>query len=120
MKADFCPSSECVFCLCLNSNPINLSAFTSHLLFEAYPIHPPEKEEDPWKFNFKEDCGYKTKLAGGVYSVYKNEEDLANNKPIDYEVKQDLSNKSFTLLYVPVREPGNLRVGHAVDLRDDR
>ena len=58
----------------------------SYLLFEAYPIHPPEKEEDPWKVDFQEDCGYKTKLAGGVYSVYKNEEDLANNKPINYEV----------------------------------
>ena len=65
-----------------------MCANISYLLFEAYPIHPPEKEEDPWKVDFKEDCGYKTKLAGGVYSVYKNEEDLANNKPINYEVNK--------------------------------
>ena len=64
-----------------------MCANISYLLFEAYPIHPPEKEEDPWKVDFKEDCGYKTKLTAGVYSVYKNEEDLANNKPINYEVK---------------------------------
>ena len=59
-------------------------------LFQAYPIHPPEKEDDhdPWKVDFLEDCGYKTKLDSGVYSVYKNEEDLANNKPINYEVNK--------------------------------
>ena len=45
-------------------------------LFQAYPIHPPEKDDDhdPWKVDFLEDCGYKTKLESGVYSVYKNEE----------------------------------------------
>jgi len=51
---------------------------------EAFPIHPPEKN-DPWKTDFQEDCGYKVKLARGVYSVYKNEQDLTNNKPINYE-----------------------------------
>ena len=75
-----------LLCLYLNQNPINFYAYISAIL--AYPIHPPEKEDDPWKVDFKEDCGYKTKLAGGVYSVYKNEEDLANNKPINYEVNK--------------------------------
>ena len=55
------------------------------LVFPAFPIHPPEKN-DPWRVDFQEDCGYKFKLERGVYSVYKNEEDLTNNKPINYEV----------------------------------
>ena len=44
---------------------------------------------DPWKIEFQEDCGYKFKLSAGVYSVYKSEEDLNNNKPIDYEVTKN-------------------------------
>lgn len=53
---------------------------------EAHPIHPPKMTGDPWQCEFQPDCGYKLKLEKGVYSVYKNEEDLAANKPINYDV----------------------------------
>ena len=43
---------------------------------------------DPWKLEFKEDCGYKLMLSQGVYYVYKNEQDLTDNKPINYEVRK--------------------------------
>jgi len=41
---------------------------------------------DPWECEFQPNCGYKLKLEKGVYSVYKNDEDLAANKPINYDV----------------------------------
>jgi len=53
---------------------------------QAHPIHPPKMTGDPWKCDFLPDCGYKLKLEKGVYSVYKNEEDLAANKAINYDV----------------------------------
>ena len=40
-----------------------------------------------WDCVFQPDCGYKIQLEKGVYSVYKNEEDKAANKPINYEVE---------------------------------
>jgi len=40
---------------------------------------------NPWDCVFQPDCGYKIQLEKGVYSVYKNEEDKAANKPINYE-----------------------------------
>ena len=42
---------------------------------------------DPWQCEFQPNCGYKFKLEKGVYSVYKSEEDLAANKPINYDVR---------------------------------
>ena len=53
----------------------------------AHPIHPPEGDVDPWKIEFLPNCGYKTKVEKGVYKVFKNEEDLASDKPINYEAK---------------------------------
>ena len=43
---------------------------------------------DPWECEFQPNCGYKLKLEKGVYSVYKNDEDLAANKPINYDVRK--------------------------------
>ena len=58
--------------------------------YSAHPIHPPKMTGDPWQCEFQPDCGYKLKLEKGVYSVYKNEEDLAANKPINYDVRCDV------------------------------
>ena len=41
---------------------------------------------DPWKCEFQPNCGYKYQCDKGVYFIYKNEEDLAAKKPINYEV----------------------------------
>jgi len=51
-----------------------------------HPINPPKMTGDPWQCEFQPNCGYKFKLEKGVYSVFKNEEDLAANKPINYDV----------------------------------
>jgi len=48
--------------------------------------NPPKMTGDPWDCEFQPNCGYKLKLEKGVYSVYKNDEDLAANKPINYDV----------------------------------
>ena len=56
-------------------------------LYIAHPIHPPKKNGDPWEAEVLPDCGYKTKLQKGVYSVFKNEEDLAAKKPVKYDVR---------------------------------
>ena len=55
--------------------------------FLAYPIHPPKTTGDPWENEVLPNCGYKVKLEKGVYSVYKNEDDLAAKKPIKYDVR---------------------------------
>jgi len=47
--------------------------------------NPPKMTGDPWACQFQPDCGYKFKIEKGVYSVFKNEEDLASNKPINYD-----------------------------------
>ena len=56
------------------------------LIYSAFPIHPPEGGNDPWNVEFPPDCGYKIRCEKGVYKVYKNEEDMNNNKPLNYEV----------------------------------
>ena len=87
------------------------------LLFQVFPIHPPVKE-DPWKIEFQEDCGYRFQLSKGVYSVYKNDQDLAENKPINYEVSEVYRTTATEILF-SVCGPGHLRVGHAAAVRDD-
>jgi len=52
---------------------------------QEFSNNPPKMTGDPWACHFQPDCGYKFKLEKGVYSVFKNEEDLASNKPIDYD-----------------------------------
>jgi len=52
---------------------------------EAHPIHPPEGANDPWNVEFPPDCGYKARCEKGVYKVFKTEEDMNNNKPLNYE-----------------------------------
>jgi len=49
------------------------------------PINPPKMMGDPWKCEFQPNCGYKYQCDKGVYFIYKNEEDLAAKKPINYE-----------------------------------
>eukprot|EP00092_Neocalanus_flemingeri_P075416 GFUD01093427.1.p1 GENE.GFUD01093427.1~~GFUD01093427.1.p1 ORF type:complete len:789 (-),score=232.98 GFUD01093427.1:236-2602(-) len=51
-----------------------------------HPIHPPRTETDPWDCPVPEDCGYKMKIVKGVFQVYRNEEDLQEDKNIDYKV----------------------------------
>lgn len=53
---------------------------------KEFSNNPPRMTGDPWECEFQPNCGYKLKLEKGVYSVYKNEEDLAANKPINYDV----------------------------------
>jgi len=52
---------------------------------KEFSNNPPKMTGDPWQCVFQPDCGYKIQLEKGVYSVYKNEEDKAANKPINYE-----------------------------------
>jgi len=52
---------------------------------KEFSNNPPKMSGDPWACQFQPDCGYKVKIEKGVYSVYKNEEDLASNKPINYD-----------------------------------
>jgi len=52
---------------------------------KEFSNNPPKMTGDPWQCVFQPDCGYKIRLEKGVYSVYKNEEDKAANKPINYE-----------------------------------
>ena len=54
----------------------------------AFPIHPPEGANDPWNVEFPPDCGYKARCEKGVYKVFRTEEDMNNNKPLNYEVSQ--------------------------------
>jgi len=52
---------------------------------KEFSNNPPKMTGNPWDCVFQPDCGYKIQLEKGVYSVYKNEEDKAANKPINYE-----------------------------------
>jgi len=52
---------------------------------KEFSNNPPKMSGDPWACQFQPDCGYRVKIEKGVYSVYKNEEDLASNKPINYD-----------------------------------
>jgi len=52
---------------------------------KEFSINPPKMTGNPWDCEFQPDCGYKTKLEKGVYSVYKNAQDLAAEKPINYD-----------------------------------
>ena len=63
----------------------------------AFPIHPPEGANDPWNVEFPPDCGYKVRCEKGVYKVFKNEEDMNNNKPLNYEVSYVLLITVFLL-----------------------
>ena len=51
----------------------------------AFPIHP-EGVDSPWTVDFPPDCGYKVKVERGVYQVFRSQEDMDSNKPINYEV----------------------------------
>ena len=53
-----------------------------------------------WDCVFQPDCGYKIQLEKGVYSVYKNEEDKAANKPINYEVEFFWIISIFIIIYI--------------------
>ena len=57
--------------------------------------NPPKMTGDPWECEFQPNCGYKLKLEKGVYSVYKNEEALAANKPINYDVRTFVNIRPF-------------------------
>jgi len=54
---------------------------------DEFPTHPPKMTGDPWECEMLPDNGYKVKLEKGIFSVYKNQEDLLNRhkKPINYE-----------------------------------
>merc|ERR1719317_286507 len=56
-----------------------------NILLLEFSNNPPKMTGNPWDCVFQPDCGYKIQLEKGVYSVYKNEEDKAANKPINYE-----------------------------------
>ena len=42
--------------------------------------------DSPWTVDFPPDCGYKVKVERGVYQVFRSQEDMDSNKPINYEV----------------------------------
>lgn len=50
-----------------------------------HPIHPPKADNDPWECEFLDDCGYSIKIVEGVYQVYKDEDRMDKNIPIDYQ-----------------------------------
>ena len=66
----------------------NMKLYSFYFYYLAHPIHP-DGCENPWNVEFLPDCGYKVKIVKGVYQVFKNEDDLNNNKPINYEVTID-------------------------------
>ena len=76
----------------------------------AHPIHPPEGANDPWNVEFLPDCGYKARCEKGVYKVFKNEEDMNNNKPLNYEVRSRL-----LTLYFLTKSISDCRIGAVCD-----
>ena len=65
---------------------LDLNSQFFKIYFLDHPIHPPRTETDPWECPVLEDCGYKVKLSKGVFQIYKNEEDLQEDKPINFDV----------------------------------
>ena len=53
----------------------------------AFPIHP-EGVDSPWTVDFPPDCGYKVKVERGVYQVFRSQEDMDSDTPINYEVRK--------------------------------
>ena len=76
----------------------------------AFPIHPPEGANDPWNVEFPPDCGYKARCEKGVYKVFRTEEDMNNNKPLNYEVSQML-----LTLYILTKSILDCRIGAVCD-----
>ena len=67
-----------------NKFPYSQKYDLSLYLFIDHPIHPPKADNDPWECEFLDDCGYEIKIVEGVYQIYKNEDQLLKNSPIDY------------------------------------
>lgn len=58
-----------------------------HSLSSDHPINPPITD-DPFQCDFLDDGGYCLKAVNGVTHVYKNEEDLLNDSPLDFPYPQ--------------------------------
>ncbi|XP_075223541.1 AMP deaminase isoform X2 [Lycorma delicatula] len=49
-----------------------------------HPVHAPANEGDPWKCDNPPPKGYLIKSKKGVFEVFKDQESLDNNRPINY------------------------------------
>ena len=83
-----------LFCLMLNEDlyfvALKIYVVQPNLCpVSAFPIHP-EGVDSPWTVDFPPDCGYKVKVERGVYQVFRSQEDMDNNKPINYEVNRKM------------------------------
>ena len=52
--------------------------------FTEHPINAPKTDGDPFKVEFPENVGCKLKMKQGVIHVYKDEEALVKDEPIDW------------------------------------
>ncbi|CAB4061385.1 AMPD [Lepeophtheirus salmonis] len=50
-----------------------------------HPIHPPKFDGDPYEVEFQPNNGYEIGIKKGIFHVYANQEDLQNDKHINYE-----------------------------------
>jgi len=49
-----------------------------------HPVHAPKSDGDHWDCQFQEDLGYSYDLQKGVFSVYKNKDDLEAKRPFEF------------------------------------
>ncbi|XP_077297777.1 AMP deaminase isoform X3 [Arctopsyche grandis] len=54
------------------------------MTIEDHPVHAPASEGDPWDCNLPPSKNYIIKPVRGVFQVYANQEDVNQNKPLDY------------------------------------
>ena len=48
------------------------------------PVHAPKSGGDHWDCQFQEDLGYKSQIQKGVFSVFRNKDDIEAKKPLDF------------------------------------
>lgn len=49
-----------------------------------HPIHPPQRDSNPFLIDFLSDKGYIFKLVDGIFQVYKDEKSLEEDDPNYY------------------------------------
>jgi len=48
------------------------------------PVHAPKSGGDHWDCQFQDNLGYKSQIQKGVFSVYRNKDDIEGQKPLDF------------------------------------
>ncbi|XP_052130606.1 AMP deaminase 2 [Frankliniella occidentalis] len=51
---------------------------------QDHPVHPPASRGDPWECEFPKPKGYVIKAVDGVFQLYKDQDAVEKNEPVNY------------------------------------